>query len=98
MICRGIQPGQSTFGESKKVNAIEITIRADATREILSLIVKGSSDREAGRRALLIAFVLDPALIGTQKELSRRIGVSEGRASQMLKTIRDSLGEKIPLC
>ena len=70
-------------------NTVALAIRYEAVRELLAVLVNGdTNDREAGRRALLIAFILDRTLIGTQRQLARRMGVTEGRACQMLKSIR----------
>jgi hypothetical protein len=80
--------------ELNPVEAVALAIRAQATHELLALLSKSKTDKEAGRKALLIAFILDPALIGTQRELARRMGVSEGRASQMLKHIRRSFAHE----
>jgi hypothetical protein len=64
-------------------------IEARAVRDVLALLVKGRAIGEVGKRALLLAWLMDPALVGkTQRDLARRMGVTEGRASQMLKAIR----------
>lgn len=76
------------------VEAVAAALRLKATRDVLALLADSKTDREAGRKALLLAFMLDPALIGRQRELARRMGVTEGRASQMLKSLRRSLANK----
>ena len=76
-----------------QIDGLTVAIRLAAYRELLSLITRAPTDRIAGRRALLLAFILDPGLIGPQRELARRMGVSEARASQMLKTIRREFGK-----
>lgn len=77
------------------VEAVALAIRLQATREVLALIAKGSgTDREAGRKALLLSYVMDKSIIGSQRELARRMGVSEARASQMLKSFRTRLTRK----
>lgn len=75
--------------------AIALAIRADSIREVLALLARSKTDREAGRKALLLAFVIEPELIGTQRELARRMGVTEGRASQMLKVFRRHYAGKL---
>jgi len=70
------------------VETVALAIRYEATRELLELLTKDASDREAGRRAMLIAFIVDPKLFGTQTELAKRMGVSRARASQMLNKVR----------
>lgn len=79
-----------------KVALAALAIRTQATREVLALIANSDSDREAGRKALLLAFVIDKTLIGTQRELARKLGVTEGRASQMLKAFRERFAKGIP--
>ena len=78
-----------------QVTIAALAIRAQATREVLALIANSDSDREAGRKALLLAFVIDKQLIGTQRELAKKMGVSEGRASQMLKSFRERFAKGI---
>jgi hypothetical protein len=65
-------------------------VRLKILRDTFRPLVKDGSDREIGRKVLLLAYCLDPAAIGTQRELARRLGVTEGRSSQMLKVIRRS--------
>jgi len=62
--------------------------RLAGAREVLKLLTKAGTDREVGRKTLLLAFLLDPAAFGTQRNLARRLAVTEGRASQMLKVLR----------
>jgi hypothetical protein len=69
-------------------NTLLTILRLHTVREALAPLVKSGTDKEVGRKALLTAFLIDPGLIGTQRDLARRMGVSEGRASQMLKVIR----------
>ena len=71
-------------------------VRLDATREALALLTKDGSDKDIGRRTLLLAYVLDPSLIGTQRQLARRLGVTEGRGSQMLKVLRRHFSSNSP--
>ena len=69
--------------------------RLAAVREVLELVTGDGSDRDAGRRALLLLYIIAPKTIGTQGDLARRLGVSEGRASQMLKPLRRHLLGKL---
>ena len=64
--------------------------------EALELVTGDGSDRDAGRKALLLAYLLTPKNIGTQGDLARRLGVSEGRCSQMLKPLRRHLLSNSP--
>ena len=70
--------------------------RLAAVREVLELVTGEGSDRDAGRRALLLLYIIAPEAIGTQGDLARRLGVSEGRASQMLKPLRRHLLSNSP--
>ena len=69
--------------------------RLAAVREVLELVTGEGSDRDAGRKALLLAYLIAPKTIGTQGDLARRLGVSEGRVSQMLKPLRRHLLGKL---
>jgi hypothetical protein len=69
--------------------------RLAAVREVLELVTGDGSDRDAGRRALLLLYIIAPKTIGTQGDLARRLGVSEGRVSQMLKPLRRHLLGKL---
>ena len=60
-----------------------------AVRELLAIITTDASEREAGRRALLLAFVITPDVIGTQNELAKRLGVSRVRVTQLLTEFRE---------
>ena len=64
--------------------------------EALELITAEGGDRAAGRKALLLAYLIAPKTIGTQGDLARRLGVSEGRVSQMLKPLRRHLLSNSP--
>ena len=69
--------------------------RLAAVREVLELITADGGDQAAGRKALLLAYLIAPKTIGTQGDLARRLGVSEGRVSQMLKPLRRHLLGKL---
>ena len=70
--------------------------KLQGAREVLELITAEGGDRDAGRRALLLIFIIAPETIGTQGDLARRLGVSEGRCSQMLKPLRRHLLSNSP--
>ena len=70
--------------------------KLQGAREVLELITAGGGDQAAGRKALLLAYLLTPEAIGTQGDLARRLGVSEGRCSQMLKPLRRHLLSNSP--
>ena len=63
-------------------------IRMLSVRECLQTLCASGSDRAVGRKTLLLAYAIDPALIGTQRDLAARMDVSEARISQMLKAVR----------
>jgi len=65
-----------------------------AVRELLHVITTDASEREAGRRALLLCFILNPEAIGSQKQLAARLGVSEARTSQLLNEFRQKFTVK----
>ena len=69
--------------------------KLQGAREVLELITAEGGDQAAGRKALLLAYLLTPEAIGTQGDLARRLGVSEGRCSQMLKPLRRHLFGKL---
>lgn len=62
--------------------------RAAGAAEVLRFLARGGTDKEVGRRALLLAFLLCPDAIATQRELAGRIGVTEARVSQMLRVFK----------
>ena len=70
--------------------AVILAIEFQAVRGVLKLLVRSGTANEAGRKALLLAFILDPKLFANQKALAGKLGVSPGRCSQMLNTIRRS--------
>ena len=69
--------------------------KLQGARETLELITADGGDQAAGRKALLLAYLIAPKTIGTQGDLARRLGVSEGRVSQMLKPLRRHLLGKL---
>jgi hypothetical protein len=79
----------------RRVEALLLAAQFQAMRELLAVLVNSASDREAGRKALLIAFTIDRKLIGTQRDLAKKMGVTEARASQMLKSIRANFPYKL---
>lgn len=75
--------------------AAELATRLRAMIEVLAEVIKGAeSDREVGRNALLVAYVLDQEMIGTQRRLAQLMGVTEQRVSEMLKVVRRGFFEK----
>jgi hypothetical protein len=79
----------------KCAEALLLAAQFQAVSELLSVLVNSASDREAGRKALLIAFIVDKKLIGTQRDLAKKMAVTEARASQMLKSFRANFPYKI---
>jgi hypothetical protein len=75
-----------------KAEILLAAVRLDAIREVLMIITAdGATDKQAGRKALLLSYLLEPGMIGTQRQLARRMGVSPGRCSQMLTALRRCL-------
>ncbi len=74
---------------STRTQAAIAAAQALAIGELLDLITADAADvHEAGRRALVLAFLLEPSRFNGQQDLARRLGVSKGRASQVLNHIR----------
>jgi len=81
--------------ENDRIAELLALARLDAIHEALAMLTDGvESDSQAGRRALLLAFCIDRHLVGNQRDLARRLGVSQARASQMLKSMRKALSRK----
>lgn len=57
---------------------------------VLSIICDGRDAEQIGKRALVVQQLLNP-LPGTQRDLAKTLGVSEGRVSQLLKALRAAL-------
>jgi len=72
----------------QQLESVIASAKLETLRETLALLTKDGSDREVGRRTLLVAWLLDKSRVGSQKALAKRMGVSEGRVSQMLATLR----------
>ena len=63
-------------------------VKMQAVRECLAKLTQSGTAEQVGRKVLLTAFLLDRSLIGRQKDLAKRLGVTPGRASQMLNSVR----------
>ena len=82
---------------NQKLAAALPVIRLACAHELLGVLVKSGSERQIGRRALLLAYAIDPDLAGgTQRTLARRLGVTEARISQELKPIREHFRAVFP--
>jgi hypothetical protein len=57
-----------------------------AARELLTPLARGTG-RQIGRRVLLLAFILGATPERTQRQLARRLKVSEARISQEMRPI-----------
>jgi hypothetical protein len=75
-----------------KLELLATAQRLQSAKEDMAMLARGGTAQEVGRRCLLLCYIIAPDLIGTQRELARRLGVTEGRASQMLKAVRRNLG------
>jgi hypothetical protein len=80
---------------NRQLEAALTLARLAGARDLAELAAKDNADAEtAGRRVLLAAYALDPALIGTQRQLGSRMGLSESRVSRMCKVLRRSLSRQ----
>jgi hypothetical protein len=68
-------------------------IRHDTIRRTISFLARAAkSPRRVGLRVMLLDYVLtDSEGRGKQKELARRLGLSEGRASKAIADLSASL-------
>lgn len=55
------------------------------------LCADGANGRTVGRRCIALNFLLNECAHVKQRELARRLGVSEGRVSQLLNEIHRAL-------
>jgi DNA-binding MarR family transcriptional regulator len=65
-------------------------VRLAAAREVLVIVTKDANARQAGTKVHLLAFAMGCSPCKTQKELARRLGVTPGRACQMLRVLNRS--------
>jgi DNA-binding MarR family transcriptional regulator len=79
---------------SDRAELVMTVVRMQAVRECLAKLTKSGTAEQVGRKVLLTAFLLDRSIIGRQKDLAERLGVSEPRTSQMLKILRRNFGRK----
>ena len=73
---------------ANKVEILLTAARLAAVREALALLTKDGSDKEVGRKCLLLAYLLGCSPCETQRELAAKLGVSESRVSRMCKVLR----------
>ena len=73
---------------SERAELVMTVVRMQAVRECLAKLTKSGTAEQVGRKVLLTAWILDRSLIGKQKDLAKRLGVTPGRASQMLNSVR----------
>ncbi|MGD0258969.1 MAG: hypothetical protein ABSD29_04000 [Verrucomicrobiota bacterium] len=72
-------------------------VRLAAAHELLGVLVKTGTERQIGRRCLLLALAIDPILVGgNQRQLAARLRRSEARISQEVKAMRPYFGSIIP--
>ena len=74
------------------IEAATMIIRLAAAAELLRLITTNADAKRAGTKAHLLAFIIECSPCATQRDLAKRLGVSEGRCSQMLKVFRRHYG------
>ena len=71
----------------------ELDIRRARQETIVRLLQWLTSDNRrakgVGQKAIVAAWLIQP--IGTQRDLARRLGVTEARASQLIKEVRADL-------
>lgn len=80
--------------DTPKSRLLIAAVELRAVRDALQLIAAGGTVADAGRRALLLAFIIAPETIGTQAALAKRLGVSRARVTQMLNTMRKGFANK----
>ena len=74
----------------REAQAAALLVRVAAGHELLEVLVRTGSERQIGRSALLLAFLLGATPQKTQRGLSRRLKVSEARISQEMRAIREA--------
>ncbi len=67
----------------------------EVTLKLLDWLVGSGSPLDAGRRAVLLAHVLHVGTVAdiSQRDLAALFHVTEGRVSQLLKAVRDSMAD-----
>jgi hypothetical protein len=79
-----------------QIEATAAVVRLLAARELLAPLVRLGTERQIGRRAVLMAFALGAGPCKTQRALAARLGVTEARISQELKPVRAHFRALIP--
>ena len=79
-----------------QLEAATAIIRILAARELLGALVREGTERQIGRRALLLSFILGATPERTQRQLARRLKVSEARISQEMRPILAQFRQLFP--
>jgi hypothetical protein len=66
-----------------------LLVRLAAAHELLEVLTKTGTERQIGRSALLLAFILGATPEKSQRNLSRRLKISEAAISLQMKAIRE---------
>lgn len=62
-----------------------------AIARLLEILNEGGDPETIGRRALMAGRLFRATDFSTQAELARHLGLTEGRVSQLLKELRESI-------
>jgi DNA-directed RNA polymerase specialized sigma24 family protein len=65
--------------------------RRRAAAAIIEILIAGTTMKQAGQRAFVLAYVLKLCPCRTQKELAKRLGVTPGRVSQILNAVKRAI-------
>ena len=76
------ETSQDTFSAADLADAVRIAMQETTVRLLQDLCAGSATDREVGRRAILKLHCVRPE--STHKELAERLGLTEGRISQLL--------------
>jgi len=71
-----------------KIELALTAARLAGARETLQTITRGADAKQAGTKAHLLAFIVGCSECETQRQLAARLGVTPGRACQMLAVLR----------
>ncbi len=80
------QPEKQAADERAKMRQ-EIMVR------LIQFLTVGRDAKKAGRDLLIMAYVCQKTDCRSQRELANRLGVSPGRASQMIKLFRQKVAD-----
>jgi len=65
--------------------------RRQAVSAVLEILTHDATPKQAGQRAFILAHALKLGTCKTQRELAGQLGITPGRVSQLLNTVRRAL-------